>query len=73
MLPDFPAEKISAVAVKLNQIWRDADRTWEILPDARETVLGPVPGGYRLGLVSNTTSSVEVAGAPGRIGACRLF
>ncbi len=24
MLPDFPADKISGMAVKLNQIWRDA-------------------------------------------------
>jgi FMN phosphatase YigB (HAD superfamily)/sugar phosphate isomerase/epimerase len=60
MLPDFPVEQIRAVAVQLNQIWRDADRTWEILPHARETVLALYRRGYRLGLVSNTTSSVEV-------------
>ncbi len=60
MLPDMPVEKISAMAVQLNQIWRDADRTWEIIPNAQDTVMTLYRRGYRLGLVSNTTSSVEV-------------
>jgi FMN phosphatase YigB (HAD superfamily)/sugar phosphate isomerase/epimerase len=62
MLPDFPVEKISKIAVRLNKIWRDADKTWQILPNAQEAVLTLYRGGYRLGLVSNTTSSVEVPG-----------
>ena len=59
MLPELPAEKVSALAVDLNQIWRNADRIYRVLPDAKETILGLFRAGYRLGLVSNTTSSVE--------------
>jgi FMN phosphatase YigB (HAD superfamily)/sugar phosphate isomerase/epimerase len=59
MLPDFPAEKIGAMAVKLNEIWRDANRKYQILPETQETILALFRGGYQLGLVSNTTSSIE--------------
>jgi FMN phosphatase YigB (HAD superfamily)/sugar phosphate isomerase/epimerase len=59
MLPELAAEKVSALAVDLNQIWRNADRIYQVLPDAKETILGLFRAGYRLGLVSNTTSSVE--------------
>ena len=59
MLPDFPADMIGGMAVKLNDIWRDANRSYQILPETRETVLALFRAGYRLGLVSNTTSSTE--------------
>jgi FMN phosphatase YigB (HAD superfamily)/sugar phosphate isomerase/epimerase len=59
MLPELPEEKISAIAVELNQVWRNADRSYQVLPDAKETILGLFRGGYHLGLVSNTTSSLE--------------
>ena len=60
MLPDFPADKIGGMAVKLNQIWRDACRKYQIFPETQATVLALFRAGYRLGLVSNTTSSTEV-------------
>ena len=60
MLPELAVEKVSALAVDLNQIWRNADRIYQVLPDAKETILGLFRAGYRLGLVSNTTSSSEV-------------
>jgi HAD superfamily hydrolase (TIGR01549 family) len=60
MLPDFPAEKVRPIAVELNQAWRDVRGAHEMIPGAQETVLGLFRHGYRLGLVSNTTSSVEV-------------
>ena len=60
MLPDFPAEKISGAAVQLNQLYREATGLRVIFPESREVVLELFRRGYRLGLVSNTTSSVEV-------------
>ncbi len=35
------------------------DRKYQIFPETRETVLDLFRAGYRLGLVSNTTSSIE--------------
>ena len=60
MLPDFPAERIAGMAVELNQLYREAKGVRVIFPESREVVLELFRRGYRLGLVSNTTSSVEV-------------
>jgi len=58
MLPDHPAAFVHANAVTLNQMWR-ASRNNQIFPDAVETVKTLSGCGYRLGIISNTTSSVE--------------
>jgi len=60
MLPDFPAAQVSEMAVQLNQLWRDATGRREIFPETKEIVLELFRRGYRLGIVSNTVSSVEV-------------
>ena len=60
MLPDFPVDQIKPVAVQLNQLYREALGLRVIFPESREVVLELFRRGYRLGLVSNTTSSVEV-------------
>ncbi len=60
MLPDWPAEKISKLSMELNQTWRKVHGTWTVLPEARPVIIELFRRGYRLGLVSNTTSSVEV-------------
>ncbi|HJS18555.1 MAG TPA: HAD-IA family hydrolase [Anaerolineales bacterium] len=60
MLPDFPPEQVSKMAVQLNQLYREASGTRTILPESRGVILELFRRGYRLGLVSNTTSSVEV-------------
>ena len=60
MLPDFPVEQISGMAVQLNQFYREANGLRVIFPESRDVVLELFRRGYRLGLVSNTTSSVEV-------------
>ncbi|HNQ94746.1 MAG TPA: HAD-IA family hydrolase, partial [Anaerolineales bacterium] len=60
MLPDFPAEKVSGMAVQLNQLYRESIGIRTPLPESREVILELFRRGYRLGLVSNTTSSVEV-------------
>ena len=73
MLPELAAEKVSALAVDLNQIWRNADRIYQVLPDAKETILGLFRAGYRLGLVSNTTSSVEAPNLLNALGVAGCF
>lgn len=59
MLPDWPKEMVAKNAMVFNQIWRDAICTRVMQPDAKATILGLYQKGYRLGLVSNTTSSVD--------------
>jgi HAD superfamily hydrolase (TIGR01549 family) len=60
MLPDWPAEQISSQAVHLNQLWREAIGRRDPLPESKAVVTELFRRGYRLGLVSNTTSSTEV-------------
>ncbi len=59
MLPDHPNEFVRDNAVMLNQLWRES-RVKSILPDAVETIKTLSRRGYLLGIISNTTSSVEV-------------
>jgi putative hydrolase of the HAD superfamily len=60
MLPDFPAKQVSRMALELNQLYREAIGNRVILPESRAVIVELFRRGYRLGLVSNTTSSVEV-------------
>lgn len=59
MLPDQPNQFVRENAVILNQLWRES-RIKKILPDAVETIKILSKRGYLLGIISNTTSSVEV-------------
>ncbi|MBE0528119.1 MAG: HAD-IIIA family hydrolase, partial [Thermoleophilia bacterium] len=45
--------------IQLNQLWRSR-RTRKLFPDAKETIQHLSEKGYKLGIISNTTSSVEV-------------
>lgn len=60
----FPApEKMDFVkthAIQLNQLWRGAKGPKHLLPHAVETLKELAARGYRLCIISNTTSSVEV-------------
>src|SRR5512142_1007814 len=60
MLPDFPLEQVSGIAVQLNQLYRQSTALRIAFPETRDVILELFRRGYRLGLVSNTTSSVEV-------------
>jgi len=60
MLPDYPPESIAPAAVQLNQLFREAQGRRIPFPETPEVVTELFRRGYRLGLVSNTTSSVEV-------------
>ncbi len=59
MLPEWPADQISELAIPLNQLWREATADRIVFPESKEVVLELFRRGYRLGLVSNTVSSLE--------------
>ena len=59
MLPDWPAEQIGDLAMQLNELWREATGDRIAFPEAKEVILELFRRGYRLGVVSNTVSSVE--------------
>ena len=58
ILPDFPHDFVWQNAVTLNQMWR-ASRNNQIFPDAVNTIKTLAERGYKLSIVSNTTSSIE--------------
>lgn len=58
LLPEYPVDFVRANAVKFNQLWRDSNPK-RVLPDAVDTLRTLHKRGYRLGLISNTTSSIE--------------
>ncbi len=60
MLPNWPEDLIRVNAIKLNQLYRDSLSTRVAFPETYEVIVNLYRRGYRLGLVSNTTSSVEV-------------
>ena len=59
MLPELPAEKISGHAMQLNSIWREAICERVVFEDTVPTIRRLFQNGYRIGLVSNTTSSID--------------
>ena len=60
MLPDWPADQVGPQAVRLNYLWRQAIGRRDPIPESKMVVTELFRRGYRLGLVSNTTSSTEV-------------
>ncbi|MCJ7694993.1 MAG: HAD-IIIA family hydrolase [Anaerolineaceae bacterium] len=59
MLSDQPFEFVNQNALILNQLWRSR-RVRNLYPDVKETLQQLSEKGYKLGIISNTTSSVEV-------------
>ena len=60
MLPDFPEEIVSKYAIQFTRIWRRTLGTRLVFPEAKEVITQLFRYGYRIGLVSNTNTSVEV-------------
>lgn len=58
LLPDYPPDFVRANAITLNQLWRDSEPKY-ILPDMVDTMHTLAARGYKLGLISNTSSSVD--------------
>ncbi len=73
MLPDQKSDKVSQLALQLSQLWRDATIKHVVFPESREIVQALFRRGYRLGLVSNTTSSVEVPRLLSELGIAGCF
>ena len=70
MLPDCSETLIRKHAIQLNQLYRDSINTRTVFPETKDVVMQLFRNGYRLGLVSNTTSSVEV---PAALRALQIF
>jgi HAD superfamily hydrolase (TIGR01549 family) len=73
MLPDWPEQAIQTNAMKLNKLWRDATGERFVFPETAEVVIALFRRGYRLGLVSNTTSSTEAPDAMEKLGLTGYF
>jgi HAD superfamily hydrolase (TIGR01549 family) len=73
MLPEWPEQTIRAKAMKLNLLWRDATGERIVFPETAEVVISLFQRGYRLGLVSNTTSSTEAPDALEKLGLTGYF
>jgi putative hydrolase of the HAD superfamily len=73
MLPDRPSELVRENALTFNRIWRDALAERTMLPESRDVILRLFRSGYRLGLVSNTTSSEEAPNALDSLGIAGCF
>lgn len=58
LMPDLPRVYILENAVMFNQLWRES-KPKKVLPDMVETMKSLYARGYKLGLISNTTSSIE--------------
>jgi HAD superfamily hydrolase (TIGR01549 family) len=60
MAPDCQEELVRKNAVQLNQLWRSTTGCRTPFPETKGTILELFRRGYRMGIISNTTSSVEV-------------
>jgi len=73
MLPDWPEGLVREHAVQLNLLWRDVTGERLLFPETAEVIIELFRRGYRLGLVSNTTSSTEAPEALKRHGLASYF
>jgi putative hydrolase of the HAD superfamily len=60
LAPELPRERIAPHAVELTIAWRNRYGRATPRPDARRVIVELGARGYRLGVISNTTSSVDV-------------
>jgi len=60
MTPELPRERIEPQAVELMLVWRDRTGPGVLKPDAIQAIAGLNRRGYRMGVISNTTSSSEL-------------
>ena len=72
LLPDYPLEFVKKNAKYFNELWRDG-RIKKVLPDAIETIRELSHRGYKLAIISNTTSSIEAPQLLDDLGITDLF
>ena len=60
ILPDYPTEKIEAVASELMLAWMERKGRTVPRPEAEETLIELKRRGYRLGVISNSMSTLDI-------------
>jgi len=73
LLPDWPEDLVRKHSVQFNLLWRDATGERILFPETAEVIIELFRRGYRLGLVSNTTSSTEAPEALKKHGLTSYF
>jgi putative hydrolase of the HAD superfamily len=73
LLPDFPAQQIGPIAKELTLAWSERKGRTVPKPDAEKTLLELKQRGYRLGLISNSMSSLDIPRCLGAFGWKDLF
>jgi len=73
MLPEYSPEKISPLAPQLNRIWREAIASRVLFPETVPAIRALHQKGYRLGLISNTTSSTDAPAMLAAAGIASFF
>ena len=73
MLPELPEELIRPRALALHRAWRRAFATWEMFPQADTVVKELFRRGYRLGVISNTSSRSDALESLERYGILDCF
>lgn len=73
MLPELPEDEVRPRAVELHRFWRHALGTSEMRPEAQPLVRELFRRGYRLGIISNTSSRVDAPEALAALGILASF
>jgi putative hydrolase of the HAD superfamily len=60
ILPDYPREKIEPIAAELTLAWSERKGRTIPTPGAKETLVMLKKRGYRLGIISNTMSTLDI-------------
>ena len=60
ILPDYPSEKIAPVAAELTLAWSERKGHTVPIPGAQQMLAELKRRGYRLGIISNTMSSLDI-------------
>ncbi len=60
MLPDYPQEVLAPNAARLTRLWRDHDGRRVHRSDVPETIRELYRRGYKLGIIANTITEIEI-------------
>ncbi len=73
ILPDFPSSQIEPVAAELTLLWSERKGRTVPRPGANETLVELKQRGYRLGVISNSMSTLDVPRSLDRYGWAEYF
>lgn len=60
LLPDYPVDRVCAVAGRLTRLWRDHDGRRVPRPDVKDTLIELDRRGYTMGIIANTITETEI-------------